>query len=535
MTETPQSGNGPETSLSLDDQVQRELNAALAGRSIEQLMAQTACADEPASTPETGDTAGSVPSHEGREHVIHQTRRGRIVAIQGDDVFVDLTGLEAKNQGIVPLKQFDRAPGVGSIMDFVVERFDEREGLFILAREGAAGLATWEQLQRGMVVEARVVATNKGGLELEMVGGVRAFMPAGQIDLRHVDDLEALVGQKLQALVQSIERRAKHVVLSRRNLLEQRRAAAGHKFWGEIEVGQVREGTVQSITEYGAFVSLGPVDGLLHISDMSYGHVEKPEDVVSLEQTIQVKVLKLDRESKRISLGLKQMAPDPWEGLAARLKSGDQVTGCVARTVPFGAFVELEDGVHGLLPLGEMSWGRVHHATDVVKEGDVLRLVVLQIDAEKRRLSLSLKQAAGDPWTGAASEYAKNSLVEGTVIGVSKFGAFCELEPGVEGLVHISELSDRRVKDVEDVLKVGDRRQFRVLDLDPTQHRIRLSLRAVERSGKESIDAETPQVESDQHDQSLRKPQPKKSTQRLKGGIGEVDGLGLRDLRGINL
>jgi small subunit ribosomal protein S1 len=525
-----------QSSSSLDADLQRELDAALGGKSLEELM-EEASAPPPAPIPGAGAAAADeAQSSSQPQRFVPEMVRGRIAAIRADDVFVDVTGAGGKNQGVVPLEQFDRPPRVGSIMDFVIERLDDAEGLMILSREGAVSRATWDQLRRGAIVEARVVAHNKGGLELEMIGGIRAFMPASQIDLHHVDEIESYVGQKLQATVQEIDHRSKKVVLSRRQFLEVERAAKQQKMWDDLAVGQVREGRISSLAEYGAFVDLGGLDGLVHISDMSYSRLDRPDQLVKAGQVIQVKVLKIDREKNRISLGIKQIAPDPWEGIEGRLKHGDQVTGRVLRTADFGAFVEVFPGVEGLLPLSEISWKRIAHVTESVHEGDSLRLVVLQLDAGKKRLSLSLKQAGGDPWVGAEHTYAKNSMVEGTVLSIADFGAFVEIAPGIEGLVHISELSDRRVGAVGDVVKVGEKHQLRVLEVDEDTRRIRLSLKAA----KEPVVVEkpapapaaTPAATAAVAAAAAKAAKPRK-TGKLKSGLGTnaALGMGLGDLK----
>ncbi|MCX5660642.1 MAG: S1 RNA-binding domain-containing protein, partial [Planctomycetota bacterium] len=428
-------------------------------------------------------------------------------------------------QGVVPLRQFERPPRLGSIMDFVVERIDEAEGLVILSREGAVTRTTWDHLQKGAIVEARVTATNKGGLELEMVGNIRAFMPASQVDLHHVDSLEKYIGEKLHAMVQEIDRKARKVLISRRMFLEQERAQKRVKVWAEIEVGQVREGVISSVVEYGAFVDIGGVDGLIHISDMSYKHIGKPAEAVKVGEKVNVKVLKLDKEKQRISLGLKQVAPDPWEGLETRLTAGEAITGRVIRVADFGAFVEVETGVEGLLPASEITWKRAVKVSDVVKEGDMLRLVVLQVDPAKRRISLSLKQSQGDPWVGAEHKYAKHSLADATILSATDFGAFAELEPGVEGLVHISELSDKRVNAVTDVVKVGEKHQFRILEVDEDNRRIRLSIKAV----KEAPPAEPAPKAAALGKPAAAKPSAaaaRKKAGNLKGGMDLNRGMG---------
>lgn len=500
-----------------DADIERQLAQELGDQNIEQMM-QDASSDEPsAESPPDADSptppADNAPPR-------RQLVRGRISAVRGDDVFVNLRGSDAKNQGLVPLAQFERPPRIGSIMDFVVERLDESQGLVILSREGAVGRATWDELRRGSVVEARVVSTNKGGLELEMIGGIRAFMPVSQIDLHYVEDMEPLVGQKLRAQVQEINHRAHKVVLSRRQLLETEKQNKQTQLWKEIEIGQTREGIVTGIADYGIFVDLGGIDGMVHVSDMSHSRVEKPTDVAKVGQQVQVKVLKIDREKQRIGLGMKQVGPDPWQGIADKLKAGDHLSARVVRTVDFGAFVEIEPGVEGLVPVSELSWKRVGKPSDIVQIGDVLRLVVQSVDPEKCRISLSLKQVDGDPWIGAERKYEKGSLVDATVQSITDFGAFVELTPGVEGLVHISELADHRVERAEDVLSVGQKQQFRVLEVDEDKRRISLSLKAVANPPAAQPARDDSAERSSGSDRLAGKSKAKKKPAKpLKGGI----------------
>ena len=518
---SPASSGEKSEAQPLDAEVQREIDEALGDQSVEQLMQEHA----PSAPAPPAESAEAPP----REFHV-EMKRGRIAAIRGEDVFVELTG-EGKLQGVVPLTQFDRTPRIGSIMDFVLDHVDEAQGLVFLSREGAVSRATWEQLQRGAVTDARVVSTNKGGLELEMIGGIRAFMPASQVDIHHVRDLESFVGQKLEGVVQEIDRKSKKIVLSRRQLLEQRKVQAEAKLMAEIEVGQVREGKVTSIVDFGAFVDLGGVDGLIHVSDLSYTHVDRPSDVLQPGQAVKVKVLKIDAEKHRIGLGLKQVEPDPWDRVADKYQVNDQVSVRVVRTTKFGAFVELEPGIEGLLPLSEMSWKRIHKAEEVVEPGQVLRVVVLSVDPKQHRISLSLKQAQGDPWIGAEHKYAKGSLVDGSVKGVTEFGAFVELETGVEGLVHISELADRHVDKVEDVLAVGDTKQFRVLEVSEDNRKIKLSLKAVSKPPAEETVSRQPVDPEASTSKPPRKAQTRKPRKDLKSGLGKVEGVGLGNLR----
>ncbi len=526
MSDTHQHGDNVPNPDQIDAQVEKEMAEALGDGSLEQLMEAAAAADavpsaDPPADLQPAPTADRRPDRgSGREAAParQQVARGRIADIRGEDVFVKLAGIEGKHEGVVPAKQFDRPPRIGSIMDFVIQRFDEAEGLLILSREGAVGNETWDNIHKGSVVEARVTGTNKGGLELELIGRIRGFMPMSQIDLHHVDDPETFVGQKIAATVQQIDRRARNVVLSRRAHLETERRANSAKLWNEIEVGQSREGVVSSVTNYGAFIDLGGLDGLLHVSDMRHSRVDTPADVVQVGQAVTVKVLKVDREQERISLGLKQLEGNPWEGIGDRVKQGDYLTGRVMRLAEFGAFVEVEPGVEGLIPISEMSWKRIHRPAEVVNDGDTIRVVVLQVDTERQRIALSLKQAEGDPWVGAAHKYAKSGLIEATVLRVTDFGAFVEIDRGVEGLVHISELADRHVARVEDVLSVGQREQFRVLEVDEDNRRISLSLKAVAAPAPQSASPATPTKSAKAH---------KKPTGPLKGGMGSAGGLGI--------
>ncbi len=532
MNEPTNERSMPDSTKSADSDLEREIEAALGDQSVEDLMAQDEAAARAADSAPTAaeSSPDTTPKPQTSGQVASMVRRGRVTRVQGEDVLVELHAVDGKNTGVVPASQFDRPPRPGAIMDFVVNRFDEAEGLYILSREGAIGEATWEQLNVGSAVEARVTGTNKGGLELELVGRIRGFMPASQIDLHHVNDFDSFVGQKLTAVATEVDRKGRRVVLSRRQHLQNERERAERRLLGELEVGQVREGKVSSLADYGAFVDLGGMDGLVHVSDMSHSRVEKPGDVLSVGQDVTVKVLKIDAERKRISLGLKQLAPDPWDGIGDRIRPGDQISGRVLRVANFGAFIEIEPGLEGLLPTSEMSWSRNIRPQDVVKEGDVLRLNVLTMDPAKHRISLSLKQAAGDPWVGAEHKFPAMAVVEATVRSITDFGAFVEIEQGIEGLVHISELADRRVNKVEEILKVGQTEKFRILEIDEESRRIKLSLKAVKNPPSENQPARR------EEGKTLNlgaKPAPKR--ENLQGGLGNVGGIGLGDLGNLDL
>jgi len=510
-------------SSQVDDELQRELDAALGEKSIDELMEQS----DAAAASRDQDASSDSESNADDAELPSQMVRGRITLIRGDDVFVEMTGIGAKNQGVVPLRQFERAPRVGSIMEFVISEVDESAGLVTLSREGAVGKATWDRLAKGDLVEARVTGTNKGGLELELVGRIRGFMPASQVSIQHVDNLDGFVGQKLTAKVQDINRKGRSVVLSRRAHLETERERNQKKVWDSLEVGQVRQGVVSRIMEFGAFVDLGGTDGLVHVSDMSHSRVDKPQDFVKVGQALEVKVLKFDQEKNRISLGIKQMEPDPWDLFAQQASVGQELDGKVTRTTEFGAFVEVHPGVEGLLPISELSWSKVRRTNDVVNEGDSVRVKLMQVDLDKRRMTLSLRGLSEDPWTGAEHKYAAQSVVEGTVKSTTDFGAFVEIGPGVEGLVHISELSDRRVNQVTDVLKVGVSSKFRVLEIDEETRKVRLSLKQVKNPQKHSPKVSQGRVPSNY---TAKAKVPNKDA---RGGLGKSDslGTGLRDLK----
>ncbi len=537
MTQSPTDGSSIPR---IDETLQQEIDAALNGQSVEQIMADAQSAEQAATDADAAANAAAKPG----EEIPHEVKRGRIAAIRGDDVFVEMAGI-GKTQGIVSLRQFERPPRIGSIMDFVVAGFNPAEGIYQLSREGVVGKQTWDQITKGSAVEARVIGTNKGGLELEMVGDVKAFMPISQIDFARIEDLTVFVGQKLQGIVQEIDRKGKRVVLSRRQLLERQREQMKGKTLATLEVDQIREGTVTSVMAYGAFVDVGGLDGLVHVSDMSYSRVENPADLVKVGDKVQVKILKIDAEHGKVSLGIKQIEPDPWSLIAQSLRAGDSVQGRVTRTAPFGCFVEVDKGVEGLCPISELSWKRVGRVEDVVQHDQVHMFKILELDPVKRRIALSLKQAAGDPWIGASVTFAPRTVVEGVVLTCTDFGAFVELKAGIEGLVHISELDYKRVNKVTDIIKPGEVKQFKILTVDEENRRISLSLKQVNANPMAAVAAEEAEARAAARaaDNAAReaadaaaaaaaakRPKPVKSG---VGGLGKSGalGMGLRDLK----
>jgi len=485
-------GNGGVVSIDpqhLDDEaLKQEMENALAGVDGDALLGRAAPSHEAG-----GEERGRI--------------RGRIVSIRGAEVFVDYGG---KAEGFIPLDEFesDQPPQVGQVYEFIPHGFDRDSGQMRLSLRDVKHDVDWSTLQVGDVIEGRVTGTNIGGLELQL-HGVRAFMPKSQVDVVRHEDFRPFVGKRLECEITEIDRRGKNVLVSRRRVLEKRLAEERAALREQLEAGQVRAGTVRRLADFGAFVDIGGIEGLLHISDMSHARVQHPKDVVKVGQELQVKILKIDPERNRISLGIKQLAPDPWELVEANYRAGGTVEGRVTRLMDFGAFVELEPGIEGLIPISELSWGqRVRHPRDVVNEGDHVRVVVLGVEGAKRRISLSLKALTSDPWHDIAARYPVNAVISGAVMRLAAFGAFIQLEEGVEGLVHISELSHERVRSVGDVVKEGEVVQCRVLGVDPEQRRISLSIKAVTESAAPAADT------------VAEPPPPRKERKRpLRGGL----------------
>lgn len=447
--------------IEADPELDKQLDAALEGVALDQLMAtdnphEIRAADAPAHVPGQPDV-----------------RKGKIVSVGKEDVFVDLGG---KSPGVCSLLQFTEVK-VGDEFDFIVDAYDVREGILVLNRKGVlTSNVSWDNLEVGQIVEGLVTGMNKGGLEME-VKGLRAFMPSGQVDIYFQKDISVYLSQKLVVEVTQIDRAAHNLVVSRRTILEREKEEAKQKLLTELAEGQMRKGVVRNVTDFGAFIDLGGVDGLLHVSEMSHRRGRHPSEFVKTGDLVEVKVVKIDPKTGKISLSLKQAMADPWAAVETRYANGTAVTGRVVRIEPFGAFIEVEEGIEGLLPVSEMSWQRIRHPSDVVKEGDTIKLVVIGVDPAARKMTFSLKQAGPDPWASAAEKYAVNTVATGTVTRVVDFGAFVEFEPGLEGLIHISELAPTRVRAASDIVKPGQEVKVRVLEVNREARRISLSLK----------------------------------------------------------
>jgi small subunit ribosomal protein S1 len=437
---------------------------------------------------------------------------GRVISINRSDVFVDIG---SKAEGVLPLDEFepDEPPQVGQVLHLVPQGFDRESGLMRLSLREAKVQADMESLRVGDVVKGRVTGSNIGGLELR-IHGLRGFMPMSQVDLVRHEDFGSFIGHWLEAEVTEVDRRGKRIVLSRRRVLEREREEERQQLRFQLAEGQVRKGVVRRIADFGAFVDLGGLDGLLHVSDISYSRVTSPAEVLKEGQEIEVKILKLDLVKDRISLGLKQLATDPWTVVGDKYRAGETIDGKVTRLMEFGAFVELEPGIEGLIPISEISWiQRVRHPKDVLNVGDHVRVAVMSVVPDKRKIGLSLKALASDPWNGVTERYQPEAVISGAVTRLADFGAFVQLEEGIEGLVHISQLSDQRVRAVKDVVEVGQVVQARVLAVDAAQRRISLSLRGI--GGQEEAPAEAQAGGFEPPPQAKRKERKKP----LRGGL----------------
>ncbi len=402
---------------------------------------------------------------------------GTVAGISDDDVFLDFG---PKSQGILPRREVleDKSIVVGGRLEVVVERFDPESGVLIVHRKGTAVRPTWENLTPGLLVEGRVTGMIRGGLEVDL-RGIRAFMPGSHASLSPMKDISDLLNERIKCEVLEVDQRGKNVLVSRRKVMEREQEASREKLEATLEVGQTHKGVVRNIAEFGAFVDIGGLEGLVHIRELSWGNVEKVTDVVSVGQDVTVQVLKIDKKRGRLSLGLKQATPDPWSTIGDRYAAGTELKVRVVRLADFGAFAELEEGIEALIPISEMSWARIRHSSNAVNIGDMVDVVVIRSAPEKRRIALSMKQAQADPWEGVLESFEEKSLVKGRVTRLADFGAFVELAPGVEGMIHISELSDRRVNTCGDVVRVDQEVEARVLGIDKENRRIALSIKQV--------------------------------------------------------
>ena len=412
--------------------------------------------------------------------------RGTVVNVTDAEVIVDL-GL--KSEGAIAREEFLADDGslkvsVGDPIDVWVEHFDEQEGTVSVSYRKAARRRAWEDIEKAFqeqtALRGRAVERVKGGLVVDI--GVRAFLPGSQADLRPHFSVDTLMGQEISCRIIKLNRKRSNVVVSRRVVLEEEQSRRQKELLEQLTEGVVLEGRVKNMTPYGVFIDLGGIDGLLHITDLSWGRVAHPSEVVRAGQQLKVKVLKFDRERERVSLGLKQLLPDPWEGAASKFHVGDRATGRVVGIVDYGAFVELEPGVEGLIHISEMSWSkRLKHPSKILNPGDQVEVAVLDVNPSQRRISLSLKQTLSDPWSTLTERYKVGSVVEGRVRNLTEFGAFIEVEEGVDGLIHLSNLSwADNVKHPSEVLRKGQKVAAAVLNVDIEHRRLALGLKQLQ-------------------------------------------------------
>ena len=403
--------------------------------------------------------------------------KGRIVGIVGDDVVVDV-GL--KSEGVIPVNEWDDRSAIdpGDELDVWLESVESDSWLVVISKRKADRLLNWRRLvetaHEGDIVKGKVMRKIKGGLLVDI--GVPVFLPASQVDIRRPGDIGEYIGREIEAKILKIDTERRNIVVSRRKFIEEQRRSAKDKVLKEIQVGDVRKGIVKNLADFGAFVDLGGIDGLLHITDMSWDRVNHPSDILKIDQDVEVKVLNVDRDKEKIALGLKQLAPNPWETIEEKYPVGSRHTAEVVNITNYGAFVKLEPGVEGLVHVSEMSWTRrINHPSEVVGLGDRVDVIVLEINKDKQEISLGMKQTESNPWTRVAEKYPPNTIVEGKVRNLTNYGAFIEIEEGIDGLLHVSDMSwTKKISHPSEVHKKGESVRCVVLSVDQEKMRVAL-------------------------------------------------------------
>jgi small subunit ribosomal protein S1 len=410
--------------------------------------------------------------------------QGEVVRIGDTHVLVDVN---FKSEGQIPVDEFRDAEGnigvkVGEKVDVYVVRKNEADGTIVLSRERAKRMKLFddiEKIQEGDdVIKGRIVRRIKGGYTVDL-GGVEAFLPGSHVDLRPVPDMDALVDQEYEFRILKINRRRSNVIVSRRVLLEEDRAKKRSELLSTLEESQTVTGKVKNITEYGVFVDLGGLDGLLHITDMSWKRIKHPKEMVQLGDELQLKVLNFDKDSQKVSLGLKQLVPDPWQDIEKKYPEGSKFSGKITNLVDYGAFVELEEGVEGLVHISEMSWTRkLRHPSQMVSTGEEVEVIILGVDPDKKRISLGMKQVNPNPWDLVAEKYPEGTILEGTIKNITEFGMFIGIEDGIDGLIHVSDISwTKKIRHPNEVFKTGDTVQAKVLTVDKDAEKFTLGIK----------------------------------------------------------
>ena len=444
-----------------EEELDKQVEAAMGGASIDSI----------------SDAVGEQELKEG------EIISGVVRRIDSEDVVVDIN---YKSEGFVSLVEFDlgEEPKVGDKIEVFLEEIDEFDGEVVLSKRKADRIRGWEKIMEehevGDIIVGKAVRKIKGGLLVDI--GVPVFLPASQVDIRRIGDVGDYIGRDLECKIIKIDRERRNIVLSRRKLLEEDRESKKSDVLKTLVKGEARKGIVKNITDFGAFVDLGGIDGLLHITDMSWGRVSHPSEVVTIDQEIEVKILDFDLERERISLGLKQLSNNPWEAIADKYPISSRASGPVVNIMPYGAFVKLEDGIEGLVHISEMSWTKqVSHPSEMVSVGDEVDVIILDINKDKQELSLGMKQSEENPWEKVEANYPAGSYVQGKVRNLTNYGAFIELEEGIDGLLHINDMSwTKKINHPSAMLSKGDEVRAVVLNVDQERKRVALGLKQLD-------------------------------------------------------
>ncbi|RKY37498.1 MAG: 30S ribosomal protein S1 [Candidatus Omnitrophota bacterium] len=405
---------------------------------------------------------------------------GKIVSIAKKEVLVDIG---YKSEGILPIDEFDKHEPIevnASISVFLETKEDEN-GMVIVSKRKADRILGWEKIsdnyKEGDIIEGRIIRKVKGGLMVDI--GLEAFLPASQVSLRGAHGIEQFLSKSYKFVIVKINKPRKNIVLSRRELLTKEREENRRLLLNELTKGQLKSGVVKNIADFGVFVDLGGADGLLHITDMSWGRISHPSEIVAIGDCIEVVILGIDKENNKISLGLKQKTPSPWVEVGEKYPVGVKIKGKVVNIMPYGAFIELEKGVEGLIHISEFSWTRrINHPSEMVAIGDIIEAVVLNLDVDKKKIALGIKQTEADPWQGMAERYPVNTRVKGKVRNLTDYGAFVELEEGIDGLIHISDMSwTKKINNASEFVKKGQKVEVIVLSIDELNHKISLGMK----------------------------------------------------------
>ena len=431
-------------------------------------------------------------SHSRKKEPAAQGREGTVIAVTADSIVLDIG---FKTEGVLPLTAFpaDKPPKPGDKVQVTIKGRDP-EGYYELTRGKVERPTDWASLEKAFAEKSTIMGTVtgvvKGGLSVDI--GVRAFMPASRSGTRDASEMEKLVEQEIRCRIIKLDVEEEDVVVDRRAIAEDEVRAGKERRFSELKEGDIVQGEIRSLTDYGAFVDIGGADALLHVGEISWRRVNKPSDVLSAGQQIEAVIVKIDSDKRRVAISMKQLQPHPWDAVAEKYKAGERVRGTVTRIADFGAFVEIEPGIEGLIHISEMSWAkRVKTPGDVVKPGETVEAVILGVNTAERRISLGLKQALGDPWAGAAQKFPPGTAIEGPVTSLTKFGAFVQLAEGVEGMIHVSEISaEKRINHPQEVLKAGQVVKAQVLALDTERRLIRLSMKQLIPTGLDEYLAE---------------------------------------------